>query len=100
MNSSMFHTLVKGRCNPPLTTGGAEPGQTAFPQGLSYDGRLLDLRVKKIFVKEKMFCSRVHIFAKFGVRTLLEVKEGMQVVCEEMRLRENHKKTATCGAET
>ena len=46
-NSSMFHTLVKGRCNPPLTTGGAEPGQTAFPQGLSYDGRLLDLRVKK-----------------------------------------------------
>ena len=54
----------------------------------------------KIFVKEKMFCSRVHIFAKFGVRTLLEVEEGMQVVCEEMRLRENHKKTATCGAET
>ena len=52
----------------------------------------------KIFVKEKMFCSRVHIFAKFGVRTLLEVEEGMQVVCEEMRLRENHKKTATCGA--
>ena len=47
-----------------------------------------------------MFYSRVHIFAKFGARTLLEVEEGMQVVCEEMRLRENHKKTATCGAET
>ena len=45
-----------------------------------------------------MFYSRVHIFAKFGARTLLEVEEGMQVVCEEMRLRENHKKTATCGA--
>ena len=45
-NSSTHQHWSKVAVIPPLTTGGAEPGQTAFPQGLSYEGRLLDLRVK------------------------------------------------------